>query len=297
VLMCCRACQTCCELRLNMKDNTVLHRQDALTKAKKRKEFKRAEKTLMKHLNDFSEENESHVLYDVDKLFPTGLYVWGIDGYAVTETVVMDERETTFLEVLHDQRTDMTEGHYVAVSKKLQRDGTGEYARPKNIEVGHIVIFMVQDLAEDELPWCVGEVMSHDGDILSVCQYGSEGRRAAQKTENIQWGARFKGSEYRVDPKSRKVKKGKRVKVWQEGDEYHMDASIKPSTAAMKLVLLDMSKSAIAEYDVPERMLLKGRTRKGQKKAPSGRGLQQWVFAVLSGMVNVNWVHDKSNSV
>jgi hypothetical protein len=276
---------------MNMKDNGILHREDAKTKARKRKAHKAAEKALMKHLNDFSIGEGTHGLYDVEKVFPPeGRYVWENGAYVDTEEVKIEESEKLLLEALVEQRKDFREGHYVAVSVLLQRDGNGKYARPEEIKVGHIVIFKVEGMEEGKLPWCVGEVMSRTETKLSVCQYGCEERNKTQKTKNIKWGAQFQGTEFRVHHTVRTVRKGKRQKVSKVYDEFHLNAAAKSSSKNMKPVMLEMLAATVAEYDEPKEMF-KAVTQAVNRKKNKGRELKKWVLDVLSDMPNLDWTN------
>jgi hypothetical protein len=291
IILCCRACPTCVELRMNMKDNGILHREDAKTKARKRKAHKAAEKALMKHLNDSSIGEGTHALFDVEKVFPPeGRYVWENGGYVDTEEVKIEESEKLLIEALAEQRKDFREGHYVAVSVLLQRDGNGRHARPEEIKVGHIVIFKVEGMEEGKLPWCVGEVIGRTENMLSVCQYGCEERNKTQQTKNIKWGAHFQGTEYRLHPEVRTVKKGKRQKVSKQYDEFHLNAAAKSTSKNMKPVMLEMSVEAVAEYDDPDKMF-KTVTQAVLRKKAKGRDLRKWVLDVLSDMTNLAWTN------
>ena len=266
-----------------MKDNGVLNKDGNKTRSKKRRRYKKAEKTFMAHLNDL-DYAPMHGLYDVDKLFPKPNFIWNGNAYDEDVPEETTQHDRLFLEALRQEKMDFVPTHWVGVGVSMRRDGDGPKSRKESIDVGNIVVFRLKSWEEGDLPWCVGEVMaknvSSTATTLTICEYGSEGRQKDQKTENILWGALFRGKEkHRFH--------GQLV----EHEEFWLNAAAKSSTKHMKPVLLEMEDTVIAEWDTPKAMLCLPRGQKNRKDR--GRKLKKWVLKVLSEHKNVEWVLDK----
>jgi hypothetical protein len=266
-----------------LKDNGVLTKDNKKTKSKKRRRYKKAEKSFMAHLNDLAYA-PMHGLYDGDKVFPKPNFIWNGNAYDEGIPEETTEKDRLFLEALRQEKEEFVPTHWVGAGVSVRRDGDGPKSRKEAIDVGHIVVFRLQSWEEGDLPWCVGEVMaknvSSTATTLTICEYGSEGRQKEQKTENILWGATFRGTEpHRFN--------GQVV----EHEEFWLNTAAKSSTKNMKPVLLEMEDTVIAEWDTPEEMFCLPRGQKNRKDR--GRKLKKWVLNVLSEHKNVEWVRDK----
>jgi hypothetical protein len=272
-----------------MKDNSVFKKDETNVKTRKRSAFKKAEKQMFLHLNDFSIETH-HGLYSVEKLFPAGLLVWENGTYVEGDVFETNLEDQVFLEKLRSLQTDMVENHYVGVNQNLRRDGTGKHARPDAIEVGHIVVFKLKDAEEGQLPWCVGEVMcTKNTPILTICEYGSMGRNKKQATSNIKWGAIFRGTEMAPPPGRSRARNGRAQKqVMTTRDEFHLNAAEEGSTSVFKPLLLEIEAAAVAEWDDEKKMLKNAISRKSGRKA-SGRQLKKWVLSILAKNTLLDW--------
>ena len=89
----------------------------------------------------------------------------------------------------------------------------------------------------------------------------------APPVEKVKWQANFRGAD-----------KGK-----DQRDEFHRDATCRPSTSVYAPVEQTVWMSAIAEYDIPEKMLNKG------SRGTKGRTLKQWVLKVISANQRIKW--------
>ena len=80
----------------------------------------------------------------------------------------------------------------------------------------------------------------------------------------------------------------------RELDEFHFDASVAPTTPAMKPLLLKIHEKSIAEYDERDNMLktliatVKA-TAKRKAQVSKGRCLMKWVLDVISEHPLVDW--------
>jgi hypothetical protein len=294
--MCCRSCQTCLILRNRQKENGVLNADDKATKKKKRLGYKIAEKELMAHLNDLSVPN--HALYSEEHLFPEGKLIWKDGKYEeLDEEEAKTEEELTFLNELHDGTADFNENHHVGTKARVRRDGQGKYKRPAFIEVGQIVVYRLDNVAEGQLKWSVGEVMAVEEEriFLTVCEYSSTNIRKDAITREIKWAAQFRGVEMSKDKKS---KGRKQTSAMKELDEFHLTASCKPTTKNLKPVLTRIEETAVAEYDDREVIFksLEAKRKSTSTRTAStakGRKLKAWVFDVLQANPKVDWNGEK----
>jgi hypothetical protein len=297
--MCCRSCQQCLVLRERQKENGVLKADDKNTKKKKRKGYKSAEKDMMAHLNDLSLPN--HGLYNEEHLFPEGKLIWENGEYAeVEEEEGQTELELGFLKEVHGATEDFNENHFVGTKARVRRDGQGKYKRPEHIEVAHIVVYRLDDVAEGQLKWCVGEVMSvtEPRGFLTVCEYGSTNIRKDAITREIKWAARFRGTEMTAHKDKRGKKK---TKAMQEVDEFQLTASCTASTKNLSPLLITIEETAVAEYDEREIIFkgLQGKTKGTNTRTArtaKGRKLKAWVFDVLIANTKVDWNGEKKVS-
>ena len=90
------------------------------------------------------------------------------------------------------------------------------------------------------------------------------------RVDTVKWQANFRG----VD------------KDGQTKDEFHRDASCKPSSSAFEPLTRKVWMSAVAEYDTPENMLNHGSSN---HRGPKGRTLKKWVLKVLSANDRIAW--------
>ena len=225
------------------------------------------------------------------------------------DDVVLDESDQQLVDKLLDLRQDNKESHFVGVTGLSRRGGNTKNPRPTELIAGHIVVVRSDESERTHLPFFLGEVLEihpaptmdnddNDGcndstrSKVTICEYGSTTLTKYTKTvrsadppdpssvpdvSKVRWQANFRGTE-----------PGK-----PEQDEFHRDASCKPSKAVYTPLLLTIRMSAVAEFDEPDKMLNQGSNSRG---GPKGRTLKRWVLKVLSGNDRINWQLDNTTT-
>ena len=246
---------------------------------------RQASQRLIQHLHEHSHEE-----YPKDILFPPAVYTWNKENNSyddnIEEKIELKESEQQLVEALGALREDTTETHFVGVTGLSKRSAGSKNARPEKLEVGHVVVVRTEDddPHSSYLPFFVGEVLGvedAEGNADSkvhICEYSSptlvRTHRSDQPEEvalievhKVRWQANFRGAD-----------SGR-----QERDEFHRDASCKPSTNAYKPLQRTVWLSAVAEYDTQEKLLNQGSQR------AKGRSLKTWVLKVLSNNQRIKW--------
>ena len=230
------ACTTCSEIRRGHMEN-CRSKHDAPEVAREKDRHQRqASQRLIQHLHEHSHEE-----YPKDILFPPAVYTWNKENNSyddnIEEKIELKESEQQLVEALGALREDTTETHFVGVTGLSKRSAGSKNARPEKLEVGHVVVVRTEDddPHSSYLPFFVGEVLGvedAEGNADSkvhICEYSSptlvRTHRSDQPEEvalievhKVRWQANFRGAD-----------SGR-----QERDEFHRDASCKPSTNAFK---------------------------------------------------------------